>query len=498
MAGVLTSIDARWMDVYIASLSALGLFPLAILISIVQFNLFDVDRLISITATYNLLLVMAAALGIVVVPWAAETLPSVADLDSRIGQSLVAILLAALVVIVQPRLRPWIERMFFTERHALDRGFENLLSGLLHCDNPSDLMLKLGQSLARFLRPEPCVIYGRDAHTFTPLYVQGRAVPSALPANRTLAKELERATTPIVLGTSARRRAAKPFDDFDQAALKTLNAALLVPLNRGGQLVGMVCLGPKRSGDVYTPTDIRLIGAVADRVSAQLDRFDRVELAREARAMQDSLRRYVPGAVADQLAHGSVLESEEREVSVLFVDLRGYTAYAHDLRPEEIFSTINQYTEAISGLIRKQGGNVVEFSGDGMMAVFGAPVSLENKEGNAVRAARDIVSAVGELSTRSDADKALSVGVGIATGTAFVGNIRAADRWIWTAIGNTTNLAARFQSLTRDLDVAVIIDAPTREATGADADDFELHAGVSIRGRREVVDIYALPFEKPL
>jgi adenylate cyclase len=83
--------------------------------------------------------------------------------------------------------------------------------------------------------------------------------------------------------------------------------------------------------------------------------------------------------------------------------------------------------------------------------------------------------------------------VGIATGTAFVGNIQAVDRMIWSAIGNTTNLAARLQGLTRELDAAVVIDRTTWERAQPAAADFETRAAVPIRGRRETQDVHALP-----
>jgi class 3 adenylate cyclase len=86
----------------------------------------------------------------------------------------------------------------------------------------------------------------------------------------------------------------------------------------------------------------------------------------------------------------------------------------------------------------------------------------------------------------------LSVGVGIATGEAFVGSLRAADRWIWSAIGNTTNRAARLQMLTRELDAAVVIDAATWDDLGAERRDFVRHEAMAIRGRRQVEDLYSL------
>jgi hypothetical protein len=84
------------------------------------------------------------------------------------------------------------------------------------------------------------------------------------------------------------------------------------------------------------------------------------------------------------------------------------------------------------------------------------------------------------------------VGVGIATGPAFVGSVRAVDRLIWTALGPTTNLAARLQALTRELDASLVVDAATWGALGTWGADFELHTAVALRGLRQREDVYAL------
>ncbi len=211
--------------------------------------------------------------------------------------------------------------------------------------------------------------------------------------------------------------------------------------------------------------------------------------------MQESLRRYVPGAIADQLASGEEMASGEREVSVLFVDIRGYSSFAERRKAEEIFSAVNRYTETVSQIVRKHGGSVVEFNGDGMMTVFGAPQALDQKERAAVAAGREIVSAVEAIPVGEGegGGTTLTVGVGIATGSAFVGNTQAVDRMIWSAIGNTANLAARLQNLTREWSAALLIDAATWHALGAAGRDFEKHAGIPIRGRQQIEDLYALP-----
>lgn len=213
-----------------------------------------------------------------------------------------------------------------------------------------------------------------------------------------------------------------------------------------------------------------------------------------ARLMQESLRRYVPGAIAEQIESGEDLEAGEREVTVLFVDLRSYTRYAEGREAKEIFSTINRFTDIVSGVVRAHGGCVVEFNGDGIMTVFGAPRAIANKELAAITAGREIFAAVRDMSDGAEgSDPQLSVGVGIATGQAYVGNVKAVDHLIWTAIGNTTNLAAQLESLTRDLDAEMVVDAATWAAASQGAGDW-LHVGNTvIRGRSKPIDIYAVP-----
>jgi class 3 adenylate cyclase len=326
--------------------------------------------------------------------------------------------------------------------------------------------------------------------------VQGRAVPPAFEGTSPLIVALRQRLEPLALGDAGRRPDAAPLGPFDRAALETLDAELIAPVRHGQMLLAFLCLGPKRSGDVYTSTDVSHLAVVAEKVSTSMLRFDQEEVIQQGRVMQEALRRFVPGAVAEQLASGAEPEPGERQVTVLFVDLRGTTRFFEGQPPAEIFSTVNRYTEEISAVVNRHGGAVVEFNGDGMMAVFGAPAPLERKEQAAVLAGIEIVYTV-QVRTETGEQRARrggSVGVGIATGPAFVGNIQAVDRKIWSAIGNTTNLAARFQALTRDLGASIVIDEATRSAAEA-AGDFAAHEGTPIRGLSEPQTVYALPFD---
>lgn len=202
------------------------------------------------------------------------------------------------------------------------------------------------------------------------------------------------------------------------------------------------------------------------------------------------LSRYVPGVIVDQIARGVDPTCGEKEISVLFVDLHGFTGFTESLRAREVFHLLATYTECVSEIVKEHGGAIVEFNGDGMMAIFGAPDDLPNKEYAAVAAARSIVRS---LDGRWESRKRLvPVGVGVATGMAYIGDIHSADRLIWSAVGSTTNLASRLQQLTHELETTVVIDSATWEAAGSLADGFDAHPAMPIRGRKKLVDVFTL------
>jgi adenylate cyclase len=182
----------------------------------------------------------------------------------------------------------------------------------------------------------------------------------------------------------------------------------------------------------------------------------------------------------------------ERELSVLFVDIRGFTSFAQDRSATEIFATVSRFTTQVSAIVRRHGGRVVAFNGDGVAALFGVSGVLREKERHALAAGWAIVTEL-LLPAKRAPSVGLSVGVGIATGTDFVGYVQMGDHVVWTAIGNTANLAARLQGLSRDLDAAIVIDRSTRAACGEAAARLQCRRNVPIRGRRNTEDVFILP-----
>jgi class 3 adenylate cyclase len=353
------------------------------------------------------------------------------------------------------------------------------------------MFIRAGQTLDDLIHPESCVIYARVGDDYAPVFVHGSTLPSAFDEDSDLLEELRLRREPLAAEALMRTVQRVDLGAVERASLEALAAALIVPIKRSKTLIAFLCLGPKSSGDIYTSTDLTLLGAVASSLSAELSRFTEVELLRHKMEMYESLRSYVPRVITEELESGRSIEPRVQDVSIMFADIRGYSTWAETQEPDVIFKTLNRYTEIVSTAVKEHGGSLVEFSGDGIMAVFGAPQELPRKERAALEAARALSVAMAGFDV--SLDQHLEVGIGIATGEALVGNIRSVDRLIWSAIGNTTNLAARLQSLSRDLDAGIVIDAATQRAAADDTGEFLHHASVRIRGRQEKFDIYTLP-----
>jgi class 3 adenylate cyclase len=469
------------------SISGIGLLPVCVMIGIVRHNFLDIDRVLSATVAISLGVGALVGLAEFVLPPVADALARDSGLHASSVRIVLIVLVIALLIPIAGILGRSVDRLLFASRLLLEQRVAQLVQQLSLCDGPQSLGETLLRGLLDTFGPRTCVVYTRSDDVLSPALASNAVtLPPSFSVDSPLAAALREQPGPLARDMEVQG----PLGSFQRAVLETLDAEMVVPVRYDGQLAAFVCLGAKTSGDAYSPTDRNYLALIADKLSSELRRFDQQDSLATSRALQARLRRYVPGTLAERLDHGVVTDVGEVEVSVLFVDIRGYSRFAETLRPGEVFAVVNRYTELVSAAVRRHGGTVVEFNGDGMMAVFGAPEPLARKEAAAVQAGREIVAGMPALPA---AEGALSAGVGIATGQAFVGNIQAVDRMIWTALGNTTNLASRLQQLTRDLGAAIVIDRRTFERAEEGASVFLPYVGAPIRGRNEREDLYLLP-----
>lgn len=232
---------------------------------------------------------------------------------------------------------------------------------------------------------------------------------------------------------------------------------------------------------------------------------DLIREAEERRARRDRLARYFSPGVAEVIeSRETPAEGETCDITVLFCDIRGFTRLSETLAASEVVRLLNDFHGHMVDEVFRHGGTLDKYLGDGLLAYFNAPVRQADHAGRAVSCALAMVDRLGVLNRErlGRGEEPLRIGIGIHSGSAVVGNVGAANRREFTAIGDTVNLASRLQSLTRDRGADILMSESVREAAGSAATSgaagFRLEpAGrAEVRGRREGVELF-IPVRVP-
>ena len=206
------------------------------------------------------------------------------------------------------------------------------------------------------------------------------------------------------------------------------------------------------------------------------------------------VRRFVTSEVAnDMLQSGFALGGKRIHASVLFSDIRGFTALVESQGPEETIDLLNTYYMLMFDAIGSHGGVVNQMIGDGLMALFGAPLPLNDCAGSAVVAALEMVEMIEQFNhERKAVDKAaIRIGVGVATGDVVAGYTGTQQRATYTCIGDTVNLAARLEAHTKVAGCGILIDDTTQRALGGSVPMQSL-GEVPFKGKAAAVEIFSV------
>jgi len=227
--------------------------------------------------------------------------------------------------------------------------------------------------------------------------------------------------------------------------------------------------------------------AITDRVG--LEQLEK----QQARSM---LSRYLaPGLVKEMLKNpaSSQLGGNRADLTVLFSDIRGFTSLSERLQPEEVVELLNEYLSVMTDLIFRHGGTIDKFSGDGILAFWGAPQCHEDDAARALRTALEMRDRLAELEEQwqGRTQAPLEIGVGINTGEALVGNIGSQRRMDYTIIGDTVNLASRLQDLTKEYGIPILISGST-QARVKEIFPVSFVDTIQVRGRQQPVDLYTV------
>jgi adenylate cyclase len=210
--------------------------------------------------------------------------------------------------------------------------------------------------------------------------------------------------------------------------------------------------------------------------------------------LKEMVRRFATPEVAQDLqTSGFALGGKRVYASVMFSDIRGFTPLVESQPPEETIDLLNTYYTLMFDAISSHGGIVNQMIGDGLMAIFGAPLALPDHETCAVRAALEMIELVGMFNQeRADADKPqIRIGIGIASGEMVAGYAGTSKRASYTCIGDTVNLAARLETHTKLALRTILIDGATRKALPERVEIEDL-GPVEIKGKAAPVDVFSV------
>ncbi len=211
---------------------------------------------------------------------------------------------------------------------------------------------------------------------------------------------------------------------------------------------------------------------------------------------RERLLRYLPEKLVKAVETGKVdIEpgGERREVTVLMADIRGFTRLCEQYEPEVITKLLNCYFAEMSNIIFRHNGMIDKFIGDAIMAVFGTPQEEGNRSQQAIDAARQMLQRLPELNQRfaQEGLPQIQIGIGVHSGEAIAGNVGSESRMDYTVIGDTVNVAARIEGMTKELGYPLLVSKAACEKSKDNR--LEKVADTNVKGRQQSIQLYSDP-----
>ncbi len=222
----------------------------------------------------------------------------------------------------------------------------------------------------------------------------------------------------------------------------------------------------------------------------------------ERERVRDVFSRFVPAGVVDEVLASADqnlrLGAVERDCTVLFSDLRGFTSFSESQPAARVIDVVNFYLNEMSEAILAAGGTLIAYMGDGIMAVFGAPLEQDDHADRAVAAAREMIGLrldrFNAWMREAGFERSFEMGVGLNSGTVMAGNVGSEQRVEYTALGDTTNTASRLEGMTKDSEAMLFIAASTRQRLRS-TEGLTRVGEFEIRGRTAKLEVWTIMSE---
>jgi adenylate cyclase len=283
----------------------------------------------------------------------------------------------------------------------------------------------------------------------------------------------------------------------ESMAISGIQSAMCAPLASRDRVFGLLYVDNLSRRGTFTQDDLEVFAVIAAQAGLAIDRVKaHSEVHRQGLELSALGRFFSPAISRKVVADPTDLRfgGESQRITVLFADVRGFTAMAEKMKAREAVELLNELLTRMTDAIFEQEGTLDKYLGDGVMALFGAPFALQNDAVAAVRAASSMQRSLDELNRASDRAP-LQIGIGIHTGEAIVGVLGTQRRMEYSAIGDTVNVASRLCSQASA--GQIVISAATRAHLGQNAACCPLDP-MKLKGRAEPIEVHEVLWRSAL
>ncbi|NTV56251.1 MAG: GAF domain-containing protein [Deltaproteobacteria bacterium] len=296
----------------------------------------------------------------------------------------------------------------------------------------------------------------RDREELIPVVVKSRedqpAEQESLKASRTIINRVIR--DGVALLTSNAMTDSR-LDHAKSLLLQQIRSAICVPLWRKDKIIGVIQLESVRLDNQFAQEDLELLKAIGSQMAMVIEQASLNEQIREEERIRNRLERFHSPQVIDMILKGGqetlddMMEPKDATATVLFADINGFTALAERMPPREVNLILNDFFSRMTDILFHYDGTLDKYIGDGLMAVFGAPMEKEDDAERAIRAAQEMTQALGAMMAGMPDERKFSIRIGINTGKVVAGNIGSPKRMDYTVIGDAVNTASRLESIAK-------------------------------------------------
>jgi adenylate cyclase len=378
------------------------------------------------------------------------------------------------------------------ERLRVSYELSAALSGSLEFDA---LLLRIVDTLIRLFGADRGVVLLRDeAGVLRPRCSRTAAGTSTeVPYSNTIVNEALAARNSIL---SFDASVDVRFKAAESVLAQGIRSSMAAPMLRGDDALGVIVLDSSMRVGVFTEKDLKILQTAANQAAIALHNSMLAQQLVSEAAMRGRFERLVAPNLVERILSGALSVERagvNRDVSILFSDIRGFTSFSETRRPEEIVSLLNDYFEDMVDIVFRNEGTLDKFVGDEIMALFGAPVGHADDARRAVQTSIEMQIGLIELNARwaSRGVPPFQVGVGINTGEVTAGFIGSSKALSYTVIGDVVNTAARFCSNASAGEI--LVGASTYERVRAQFRFDELPA-LSVKNKAEPVHVFRVRY----